>query len=61
MFFLFPWGMNEKTDVHIFVYTPAIQCAHRFFHSYRKETKKINNQFLNENMTKIFLKELKPF
>ena len=26
---------------------PAIQCARRFFHSYLKETKKINNQFLN--------------
>ena len=28
--------MNEKTDVHI-----------GFFHSYNKETKRINNQFLN--------------
>ena len=27
--------------------TPAIQCARRFFHSYLKETKKIDNQFLN--------------
>ena len=27
---------------------PAIQSARRFFHSYLKETKKINNQFLNE-------------
>ena len=26
---------------------PAIQCERRFFHSYLKETKKINNQFLN--------------
>ena len=45
--------MNEKNDVHIFVWraTPAIQCARRFFHSYPKETKKINNQFLN-NKTK---------
>ena len=25
----------------------AIQCARRFFHSYLKETKKINNQFLS--------------
>ena len=32
---------KKKTDVHIFV------CARRFFHSYRKETKKINSQFLN--------------
>ena len=42
--------MNEKTDVHIFVWRAlsAIQCAHRFFHSYLKETKKINNQFLSE-------------
>ena len=41
--------MNEKTDMHIFVWRacpPAIQCACPFFHSYLKETKKINNQFL---------------
>ena len=41
----------KQNDVHIFVWraTPAIQCARRFFfHSYLKETKKINNQFLNE-------------
>ena len=38
----------KKTDVHIFVWRamPAIQCARRFFHSYLKKTKKINNQFL---------------
>ena len=36
LLFSFPWGMNEKTDVH-----PAVQkCARRFFHSYLKETKK---------------------
>ena len=42
--------MNEKNDVHIFVWraTPAIQCARRFFHSYLKETKQINNQFLKD-------------
>ena len=32
--------MNEKTEVHIFVW--------RAFHSYLKETKKINNQFLTD-------------
>ena len=42
--------MNEKTDMHIFVWRamPAIQCARRFFHSYLKGTKNINNQFLND-------------
>ena len=29
-------------------FSPAIQCARRFFYSYLKETKKINNQFLTE-------------
>ena len=44
-FFSFPWGMNEKTDVQLLL--PAIRkCARRFFHSYLKETKKINYQFL---------------
>ena len=40
----------KKTDMHIFVWQamPAIQYARRFFHSYLKETKKINNQFLSE-------------
>ena len=28
--------------------TSAIQCARRLFHSHHKETKKINNQFLNK-------------
>ena len=46
--------MNEKTDVHIFVW-PAIQCARRFFffffffffiHTSRKRNK-INSHFLN--------------
>ena len=43
--------MNEKTDVHVFVWraTPAIQYARRFFHSDLKETKKINNQFLSDS------------
>ena len=27
------------------------QCARRFFHSYLKETKKINNQFLNDGVS----------
>ena len=33
----FPWGMNEKIDMHIFIWRamPTIQC--RFFHSYLKE------------------------
>ena len=50
--------MNEKTDVHTFVCraTPAIQCARRFFHSYLKETKKINNQFLSK--TSVFQTQL---
>ena len=36
------WGMNEKTDVHIFrmAAMPAIQCARRFFHSYIRKRKK---------------------
>ena len=38
---------NGKIDVHIF---PATQCARRFFHSYLKETKYINNQFSNKCM-----------
>ena len=49
-FFSFPWGMNEKTDVHIFVrrgYARYTMCTSGF-HSYLKETKKINNQFLND-------------
>ena len=39
----------KTPDVHIFVMvaTPPIQCARQFFHSYLKEMKKINNQFLN--------------
>ena len=37
-----------KKPTCIFSYaTPAIQCARRVFHSYLKETKVINNQFLN--------------
>ena len=36
--------MNDKTEVHIFVWR-----VRRFLHSYLKETKKkSNNQFLNE-------------
>ena len=34
---------------------PAIQCARRFFHSYLKETKKINNQFLIETEINTFV------
>ena len=30
--------------------TPTIQCARSFFHSYLKETKKINNQFLTDSI-----------
>ena len=38
--------MNEKTDMHIFVWRLAIQCAR--LHSYLKETKKkINIQLLD--------------
>ena len=33
--------MYEQTDMHIFVWRA-------FFHSYLKEMKKINNQFLTE-------------
>ena len=42
--------MNEKTDVHIFVWRdmPTIQCERQFSHSYLKETKQINNQFLKK-------------
>ena len=47
-FFSFPWGMNEKTNGHlVWRAKPAIRkCARRFFHSYLKETKNINCQFL---------------
>ena len=34
---------KKKTRAHF-----RIQCARRLFHSYLKETKRINNQFLNE-------------
>ena len=42
----------KKNDMYIFVWRramPAIQCAYRFFHSYIKETKKINYQFLSKH------------
>ena len=50
--------MNEKIDVHIFVW-PAIQCARPFFfYSYLKETKKKstinskNKEFARKNDAK---------
>ena len=44
--------MNEKTDVHIFIWqaTPYLHCTRRFCHSYLRKQKTINNKFLNINM-----------
>ena len=47
--FSFPWGMNEKNQrAHCMAGVAIRKCARRCFHSYLKETKKINNQFLND-------------
>ena len=49
--------MNEKTDVHMFVWRlrPPYNVHVGFFYSYLEETKKINIQFLIE-MIILFIK-----
>ena len=53
--------MNEKTDVHIFVWraTPAIQCARRFFSFIPQGNDKIDNPFLNERNFMTSLSDVK--